>query len=149
MTSVRANPPILFLAALILTAGVGLLAPGPSWPEGPWRYLGLMPLAAGLILNVVSARLFERYGTPIRPGTTSSTLVVDGPYRFTRNPMYLGMILILVGASVVLGSVVSLAVVPVFASMLTRRFIVREERMLVARFGEEYEAYRRRIPRWI
>ncbi len=147
--AVRANPPTYFLAALLLTAAVGALAPGPRWPAGPWRYLGLLPLAAGVALNVVSARSFERHGTPIRPGSTSSSLVIDGPYRVTRNPMYLGMALILLGTGLMLGSVVSLTVVPVFLRLLTRGFIVREERMLSARFGADYDAYRRRVRRFI
>jgi protein-S-isoprenylcysteine O-methyltransferase Ste14 len=87
--------------------------------------------------------------TTIKPYETSSALVTGGPYRFSRNPIYLGMVLFLVGLNLGLGSWSPLLAIPAFAFIIERRFIRAEEAALLRRFGDEYETYRRRVRRWI
>ncbi len=96
-----------------------------------------------------AAGLFRKNRTAIKPFKESSALVTQGPYRFTRNPMYLSMLISLTGAAVVLGSVTCLLVLPLFAWQIATRFIRVEEAMLTERFGEPYIAYQKRVRRWV
>ena len=73
----------------------------------------------------------------------------SGPYRFTRNPMYLGMTTALTGVAILLGTLTPFLLIPLFAAWIDFRFISREETMLVGTFGEEYERFRREVRRWI
>jgi protein-S-isoprenylcysteine O-methyltransferase Ste14 len=106
-----------------------------------------MALSIGLILW--AALLFKRAGTNIRPFLPSTALVLSGPYRFTRNPMYLGMAGTLLGAGVFMGSITPFVVIPAFMALITERFIVREEEKLEAAFGREYLDYKARVWRWL
>jgi protein-S-isoprenylcysteine O-methyltransferase Ste14 len=110
---------------------------------------GLAPVAIGLALALSAARLFRRAATPIEPWETPSALVAAGPYRFTRNPMYLGLALCLSGFAVWLGTLTPFLVIPLFAWVITVRFIRREEQRLETRFGDQYRAYKARVRRWI
>jgi protein-S-isoprenylcysteine O-methyltransferase Ste14 len=92
---------------------------------------------------------FRRRGTPLKPFTPSTALVVDGPYRFTRNPMYLGLATTLVGVALALEALTPFIVVPVFVAIITMQFIVPEEAMLTDRFGDDYGDFRRRVRRWL
>jgi protein-S-isoprenylcysteine O-methyltransferase Ste14 len=78
-----------------------------------------------------------------------SAVVTTGPFAFTRNPMYLGMVLCLLGWAVLLGSLVPFVVVPAFFALLHCRFVLREEPFMAERFGQEYESYRERARRWL
>jgi protein-S-isoprenylcysteine O-methyltransferase Ste14 len=83
---------------------------------------------------------------PMRPSTA---LVTSGPYRVTRNPMYVGMAFLYAGLALLLGVIWSLAFLPAVLLMVDRFVIAREERYLEARFGEEYRAYKGRVRRWL
>jgi protein-S-isoprenylcysteine O-methyltransferase Ste14 len=145
----RMLPPAYFLMALILMACLHRLAPVRRIIPPPYRYLGFVLLAAGLALVLRAAILFKRAGTTIKPFERSSTLVVQGPYRFTRNPIYLGMVTGLAGAGIVAGSISPFFVVPAFALLIDRVFIRAEERMLAQVFGGAFEEYKRRVGRWL
>lgn len=142
-------PPIWFLMSLLAMSILYLAIPVATWLSWPWTAPGLPLIAAGIAGMVWAARLFHSRGTTIRPFETSSALIVDGPYRVTRNPMYLGMVLILAGAAVLMGTVTPLAVIPLFVVIITYLFLVEEERMLADRFGEAYADYRGKVRRWI
>jgi protein-S-isoprenylcysteine O-methyltransferase Ste14 len=145
----RPLPPVYFLIAMLLMVGLHYLAPGYRWISEPWRYLGFVPAGAGFFVVFYAAGLFRKHKTAIKPFKESSALVTQGPYRFTRNPMYLSMTTALIGAAVVLGSVSPLLVPPVFAWLITSLFIRKEEAMLTERFGEAYDAYRLQVRRWV
>lgn len=144
----RLMPPVYFLGALVLMTVLHLVAPGRRLVGPPWEYLGVLGILIGLWLAVTGTRLFGRHGTPIRPFQTSTALVTEGPYRFTRNPMYLGMVLVLSGAATVLGTFTPWLVVPAFVLLIQRRFIRGEETLLEQTFGERYSSYRERVRRW-
>jgi protein-S-isoprenylcysteine O-methyltransferase Ste14 len=78
----------------------------------------------------------------------TEALVTDGPYRYTRNPMYVGMLVILTGWAIYLGNVGAFLLLPLFIVVLNRQQIIPEERMLEAKFAGVYRAYRERVPRW-
>lgn len=143
-------PPLL----LVLILAVSMLGLDRALPffrviHPPLTYFGAVPILFGVLLVLIAAGLFRRRKTTINPFGEPSMVVQDGFYRFSRNPMYLGMLLVLVGIGVWLGNVMSLLLAPAFVVIMTRWYIVREERLLDARFGEQYRAYRRRVRRWL
>jgi len=100
-------------------------------------------------MAIVAERSFRRAGTPVIPFERSTALVTGGLYRVTRNPMSLGMLLILLGVAVLLGTVSPLCAIPVFLWAIQRNFIAGEERFLEALFGEAYLSYKQRVRRWL
>lgn len=145
----RVYPPVFFLAALLAMAGLHHFLPERRWLTPPTTYVGGLGGLGGIILAVVSSRLFDRRGTTIKPFEESTSLVTDGPLRWSRNPMYLGMVIVLLGCAALLGTLWPVLVIPLFFWLITSRFIVHEERMMEQVFGDEYRAYRRRTRRWI
>ncbi|HJZ77330.1 MAG TPA: isoprenylcysteine carboxylmethyltransferase family protein [Vicinamibacterales bacterium] len=115
----------------------------------PISYAGVAAMAAGIAMIVWSRRAFQAAATPITPFTESRALVRHGLYRWSRNPMYLGAVLLVAGAAVLLGSVTSLMVAVGYFVILQEGFIRHEERLLEQRFGGEYVEYRRSVRRWL
>ena len=105
----------------------------------------------GLFVVILSKRLFHKAKTtwtPFRP-ETSTTLVVCGLYRFSRNPMYVGLLLILIAWGVFLGDFLALLLIPLFIIPMNRFQIIPEEHALESLFGDEYKNYKSRVRRWI
>ena len=111
--------------------------------------LGGAAVAVGLGLMGLAVREMTRARTTVIPGRDPSALVTRGVFRFSRNPIYLGDLLLLAGISLVWQSWVGLALVPVLGWVLTRRFIRHEEARLRAAFGAEAEAWMARVRRWL
>jgi len=145
----RVMPPVYFLLAVLLIAALHWLLPIARIIDAPLSYIGLLVVGIGFIVVVVPARAFEARATTIRPFEQSDALVTDGFFRFTRNPMYLGMVLILVGVAVLLGTLTPFIPIPLFMMLIQKRFILGEEAMLAERFGEEYRGYKNSVRRWI
>ncbi len=146
----RIPPPIVALIVAALMWGFSHLLSNPML--GNWRWpagLGLMVLGIGLA--VAGRRSFVQSGTTINPINirAAKRLVVHGPLKFTRNPMYLGMALFLVGIAATLGQPWLLAGPIAFALYIQQFQILPEERVMLEKFGAEYEAYRSRVRRWI
>jgi protein-S-isoprenylcysteine O-methyltransferase Ste14 len=124
------------------------------WPAGlllswPWRALGLLPLVAGLAMAQRHARMFRRIGTEINTFGRPGRLVTEGLFARTRNPMYLGMLLCLVGVATLLGSVTPWLGPPAFFTLASLWYIPVEERAMAEAFGGAYADYRRRVRRWL
>lgn len=120
--------------------------------EFAWRCEVAVALEiAGIAVAIAGVVSFRRARTTVNPlkPDAASALVVSGVYRWTRNPMYLGVLLCLLGWVVWLGSVPALFVLPLFVAYMNRFQIIPEETALRARFGAEFEAYRARVRRWI
>jgi protein-S-isoprenylcysteine O-methyltransferase Ste14 len=116
----------------------------------PWRLLGIAPIAIGVMLGVWSIVVFRRHGTPPHPGEGhAQVLVTEGPYRLTRNPMYVGLALVLLGTGLLLGGVSILVGPALFIVAVDRFWIRREEAWLTDAFGEDYAKYRARVRRWV
>jgi protein-S-isoprenylcysteine O-methyltransferase Ste14 len=145
----RILPPVWFLLAVLLAIGLHYVMPIMRVVPAPWSYSGALLVVLGLVISATGAGAFKRVGTPVVPFEPSTTLVTDGLYRFTRNPMYLGLVLALLGAAILLGSLGAFVPVPVFAWILHAQFIKGEERFLEEIFGERYLAYKQRVRRWL
>ncbi len=142
-------PPTYFLANLVLMATLAFALPIAGILVWPWRAAGLVPIAVGVWLNLAADRAFKARGTTIKPFERSSTLVTDGVFGITRNPIYLGMTLILAGVATLLGSLSPFLVCLGFAALLDWRFIRVEEHLLAKTFGDAWTAYREKTRRWI
>jgi protein-S-isoprenylcysteine O-methyltransferase Ste14 len=147
------KPKILPLVWLLI-ALVAMLILHSAWPvarylQQPWTWAGLLPVALGCGLAVVSARAFQKADTGLIPFDEARVLVTDGFFRYSRNPMYLGMVLLLLGVSMLLGSLGTLLPIPLFIWIIRRHFILGEERFMEAAFGDQYRAYKARVRRWL
>lgn len=144
-----ASPPALFLVALIAQVILHAALPLARVIEWPWNVLGLIPVATGFALAIIGDEQFKRAGTPIRPHTPPTVLVTNGVFRVSRNPMYLGIVTILIGIATLLGSLTPFALAPIYGTTVSIGFIRHEERMVAALFGDAYRDYTRRVRRWI
>ncbi|GBD32552.1 MAG: hypothetical protein KatS3mg081_2483 [Gemmatimonadales bacterium] len=156
MESSRLQGPGIHLPPPILVAAVGAaglalerLVPLPDF-SGLWaRLLAAVLMAAWLLLLVLSLRELWRSGTTVRPHRPAKVLVTSGPYARTRNPLYLGLVLLQAAAGFWFGSLWVLLLIPATVVLLTRFAILPEERYLEATFGDAYREYRSRVPRWL
>ncbi|HWA39222.1 MAG TPA: isoprenylcysteine carboxylmethyltransferase family protein [Burkholderiales bacterium] len=147
----KVPPPLVVLAAAVLIWGLRRLFPEegifiPGRRAIYWTLLGL-----GLLVAVLGIFEFRRARTTVNPmkPADASALVTGGIYRFTRNPMYVGDVLILLAVVVFFSNPLGLAGVVLFVAWMNLWQIPAEERALKARFGEAYEAYCGRVRRWI
>ncbi|MEZ5536152.1 MAG: isoprenylcysteine carboxylmethyltransferase family protein [Thiolinea sp.] len=144
-------PPVYALVIAALMWWLDADWPLLSWPESVLNYLGLAIIGLALLADLWSLGLFFRAKTtpnPMKPVSTKK-LVVQGMYRISRNPMYLGMLIALTGWWIYLGSLSPLFMLPVFVWVITVQQILPEEAVLEEKFGAEYLAYKRRVRRWI
>jgi len=143
------NPPFFLLLSLLLTLILKWITPEASLVFPPWNLLGLLPLGLGISFNLLADRKFHARQTTVKPEELPSCLITDGVFRYSRNPMYLGMVLVLLGFSILLNSWVSFLVLPGFSVLIHYRFIYPEEESLKEQFGEDWLAYQQKVPRWL
>ncbi|ETW93546.1 methyltransferase family protein [Candidatus Entotheonella palauensis] len=129
--------------------GLKWLPAAPLLPA-PWHWIiGGLLFLAGTRCTGLDAQLFRKAGTNLVPFSESTTLVTHGLYRYTRNPMYLGLVIALAGIAFMLNERWPWLVLPVFAAVIQWRFIRFEERLMETTFGDDYLAYQRRVRRWL
>jgi protein-S-isoprenylcysteine O-methyltransferase Ste14 len=143
------RPPVYFLVALALMALLDFVVPVLPLVAVPYRQAGIAIAALAAVPSIWAVLLFRHARTGITPFSPATALVTGGPYRFTRNPMYLGMAGALLGAAVYLGSLTPFVVVPGFMALIADRFIAPEEAMLERAFGQAYRDYKARVRRWL
>lgn len=142
-------PPIWFALGLTAVFLLDRFFP-PSGFSGPETVgLGAILVLLGLASAISAAGLFRKADTGIVPFSEATALVTSGAFRFSRNPMYLGMVFVQLGTALIVGTGAGLLVAPVFMLIIQYRFILDEERMMRDVFGEEFEEYRRRVRRWL
>lgn len=141
--------PVLASICLILMLLFHWLYPIRLLIHFPFNLFGLFLSGLGLFISFTAQQQFEKIGTTLYPFSQPRKLVTDGLFRYTRNPMYLGLTLFLGGVWLLLGSFSSGVFVAAFLLIADRWYIIHEERKLLAVFGEEYVAYQAKTPRWI
>ena len=138
-------PPVwgaVFFVAIALWARLVPLAPLPGWTLDLGRVLMLMGLGwAGW-----AALLFWRWRTPIEPRHTPRVMLTEGPYRFTRHPIYRGLIWLVLGRALTEGEATAVPLALAYGWVLRRRFAVPEEAVLRRTFPAEFDAWRRKVP---
>jgi protein-S-isoprenylcysteine O-methyltransferase Ste14 len=151
---VRFPPPLLFAAGFLAgwvveTRVTRLRLVADAAADGPLRWLGVLLLAAGLGLMFWGLVTFRRASTAVLPHRPASRLVIAGPYRFTRNPMYTGLTAAYGGLACLANVAWPLVLLPLVLVALVRLVVRREEAYLAHAFGAEYDAYRQRVRRWL
>jgi len=142
-------PPTYLLVSIAAMVVLHFLLPVTTIIPLPWNVIGIIPLALGIAINIVADSALHQASTTVKPFEESTALVTSGAYRISRHPMYLGFVLILIGVAILLGSLSPCVVILIFAALMDQIFIKVEERMLEARFGGEWQAYKLKIRRWI
>lgn len=144
-----APPPLLYLASILAGAGLQALRPLPFVPPGLARGIGIPLVAGALILFVLSMREFRRARTTVRPDRPTTTIIQTGPYRLSRNPVYLAMTLLHLGVAVWANSLWLLVTLALTLGVMSAGVIAREERYLERKFGDAYRAYKENVRRWL
>jgi len=142
-------PPIYFFVSLMVMIALHYLAPIHQLLSTPLRYVGVPLVVGGICVAALAAGMFSRAGTPVVPFEKSTVVVTSGLFRFSRNPMYLGMVMALVGMALLLGSAASFVPIPIFVWLIQYQFISREEEFLEELFGKEYLVYKGKVRRWL
>lgn len=111
--------------------------------------MGFLFFVIGGILNIWTDQLFKKNKTTVKPLEKPSAFIQTGPFKISRNPMYLGMTILLIGIGFVLGSIISFVGFILFIIAMEIAFITQEEQSMQEQFGEEYLAYKKKVGRWI
>src|SRR5258708_10457251 len=142
-------PPGIPILALLLSWGLGkiwmMAIPWPAWS----RWLGVALFILPFGLAVWGARTFGRHGTVVKPTGDTTQVVTSGPFKYTRNPMYLSLIVIYLGGMLLFRLPWALALLLPVVLALHFGVILPEEKYLESKFGESYVAYKRRVRRWL
>jgi protein-S-isoprenylcysteine O-methyltransferase Ste14 len=141
-------PPNYFLMLLCLSIVVHFLFPISKIIHPPYNWFGVLPIFFGVVINLWTDNLFKKEKTTVKPGEKPSSLVVSGPFRVSRHPMYLGMTAILLGVSTLLGSISSFVFPFVFVILMEKLFIPLEEEYMKKIFGQRYLNYKKKAWRW-
>lgn len=146
---VIAPPPLIYAGTLAAGLLANRLRPIPFLPPAVGRILGPLLITFGALIGVLGFRAMSRAGTNVDPYKPSTTIVEEGPYRYTRNPLYVGMTLIHIGVSAFANALPPILLLPIALAVMRRGVIEREERYLERKFGNEYLSYKTRVRRWI
>ena len=146
---VIAPPPLIFAGALVAGLLLNRLRPTSFLPRALSRVLGWPLAVAGFLFGLWGFREMRRAGTNVDPYHPTTAIVEAGPYRFTRNPLYVGMTLVYSGVSARANALPAVLLLPFVLHLVDRGVIKREERYLEAKFGDEYLRYKSRVRRWI
>jgi len=142
-------PPTYLLLTIVIQIVIHFVLPILRIIDFPWSLLGLIPLAFGAIINLKADNDFKKNNTTVKPYEESSVLLTNGIFRLSRNPMYLGFVLILSGIAIIVGSLPPFLVTLVFIIVMKKVFIDIEEHMLEKKFGDDWMRYKKNVRRWI
>jgi len=146
---VIAPPPFIYAGTLAAGLLASRLLRLPFLPRRLAPTLGPLLIVGGFVIGLSGFREVRRAGSNVDPREPATTVVTGGPYRFTRNPMYLGFTLMYVGISALANALLPILLLPAIQQLMRRGVIEREERYLESKFGEEYLRYKEGVRRWI
>ncbi|MHB1528960.1 MAG: methyltransferase family protein [Acidiferrobacteraceae bacterium] len=146
---VIAPPPLIYLGTLAVGYYLSRVYPVNILSNRARMVPGWTLIATGVLCAASAALAMRRARTPVNPYKTTTTLTTAGPYRFTRNPLYLSLTLFYVGGALLLNAPWALLLLPPVLLVMVRGVIVREERYLERKFGIAYQEYKARVRRWI
>jgi protein-S-isoprenylcysteine O-methyltransferase Ste14 len=146
---VRVPPPPVYLLALLLGLFLDRRAHIPFLPRGVTRALGWPLVGGGMALAAWFVRTMRSSDTTIRIDKAVSSLIQNGPFRYSRNPGYLALTMIYAGIAIRRNALCAILLLPLVMYVMQREVIGREEQYLERTFGEEYLAYKARVRRWV
>ena len=145
----RINPPTLFWILIAAIVAVDRFFPLATFAQ-PWLpWCGAVLVIVGVGVSVAAKRQFQRVGTNVYTFEEPGELVTAGLFSISRNPMYLGLVLAGIGAALISETLTALVLSAVFALIVRYWYIAYEESAMLRRFGEPYQAYCRRVWRWL
>ncbi len=142
-------PPTYLIILFLLAVVSHFVFPVMKIVHAPYTYSGIILIILGLIMAKWVDSLFKKSGTTIQPYEIPTSLVTAGPFRISRQPIYLGMTTILLGEAILLSSLITFIFPFVFVILMNTIFIPVEEKNLEAAFGEKYLDYKKKVRRWI
>ena len=142
-------PPVLVVICVVLMIVLSIVWPIAVIAPAPFNLLGIVLIVAGAVLGASGSRMFVRMKNNLNTFKEPGKLVTDGVFQYTRNPMYLSMVLMLAGVWIFLGVLSPVLCLLLFIIVADRWYIPYEENLLAAKFGSEYATYQTRTRRWI
>ena len=142
-------PPFWLLGALVLVWLSTRLFPALTVSFGATRFAGAVLCIAGVALMIWAVQSFRRHQTSVVPHQMPERIITSGPFRLSRNPIYLGDVLVLAGAVLWWGAWPAILLIPAFVFVLLRRFIAPEEARMKENFGTEFDAFAKKTRRWL
>ncbi len=143
------TPDLLFLTSIGMSILFHYILPILELVSYPYSLIGIVLIIIGMITAFLTNSILLKKGTSIKPFENPSVLVASGPFKFSRNPIYLSMALALLGVAIFLGSLSPFIFPIIFVIMIDRSVIPIEETNLERRFGEEYLDYKTKVNRWV
>jgi protein-S-isoprenylcysteine O-methyltransferase Ste14 len=143
------RPPLVYLAAILLGVAIQWVAPRPFLPGSLAMPVGVSLVVIAIALFVSAVAKFRAAGTPVPAREPTTTIVRSGPYRFSRNPIYLAFSLLQLGIGVWVNSQWVLDTLLIAVGLMTYIVIPKEERYLERRFGSRYLEYKASVRRWL
>ncbi|MAH43590.1 hypothetical protein CL614_07795 [archaeon] len=149
MVKIRITPPDLFLVLIVFEIILHFIFPIKNLIIPPYNYLGILLFIIGILPNLWIGIYFRKIKTSIDINEKPKKFVTSGLFRLSRNPIYLGMVLALIGLGIFLGSIGPF-LIPILFIILTNSFVIPiEERNLEKQFGKKYLKYKSQVRRWI
>ena len=146
---VIAPPPLIYVAALLLSLFLQNRVPLPLVPSRAKNWLGTPLIAGSLAIGFSAFSRMRGAGTNLNPTQPTTTLITTGPFRFSRNPIYLSFVLLYAGLAVLFNTLWAILLLPVVLQLMNWGVIEREEAYLERKFGAQYRTYTQRVRRWL
>jgi protein-S-isoprenylcysteine O-methyltransferase Ste14 len=146
---VIAPPPLLYLGALLLSLIIHTRLPIPVLPRTLRGFLGGLSIGIGIATATIAMRMMKQAGTNVQPNQPTTSILVDGPYSVSRNPIYISLTLFYSGLGLLINSIWPFTLLPLILLVMNRGVIEREERYLERKFGQAYTSYKARVRRWL
>lgn len=149
MKKSKIYPPTFFNTALVIMIILHFLMPIREIIAGYWKLIGIIPLLIGVSFNLIADKDLKSNNTTVKPDEESNVLITHGVFKISRNPMYIGMVLIQIGIALFLGTVSPYLIIVIFIFVMDKKFIRTEEVMLREKFGMVWNRYKESTRRWI
>ena len=146
---VIAPPPLIYGVPLVAGVYIDRTDPFPMMPAQYAKWIGLAMIAGGIVLMVFAGIQFWRKHTSVIPYVPTTAIIQSGPFRISRNPIYVADTLCYVGVAILFNTAWPLLLLPLVLLVIQRGVILREERYLEQKFGDEYNGYKLRVRRWL
>lgn len=146
---VIAPPPVIYAGPLVVGLMLNLKFPMRFLPRKVASILGATLIGTSVALVSQAFQRMRRAGTNVNPTEPATVLVTEGPFNYTRNPLYLSMTLFYAGVSILVNALWAMLLLPAVLFVINRGVIYREERYLERKFGEQYKQYKERVRRWL
>ncbi len=149
--NIIAPPPLILIALLAFGLSIHWISPVSigHFPLHVRLFIGLLPIIVSAIISVLSLQIMFKRKTAINPYKQTTSIIDKGPFSYTRNPLYVSIILFHLGFAVLMNSLWILLCLPVLLIILDRGVVLQEEKYLEGKFGDEYLQYKSRVRRWL